>query len=258
MSCPSGCLSGCPSCHLPSPEILPLEDPAATMAITRRMHSNSLHNASNKPNSTSASRPKALKPALQETLDNMPHPNEIKLGRSDKDKKDEEERAMKGEKPKPKPKAGDEGTNMALKPATFRQLNVRLRRHGLVLKRVVPPDALLGETASNILSSSEIVEYEIVGLWGQSEAEVMDTLAFAAEQDKQARVLNMQKEKEKAEDGAGEKGKAKEETGKDVSAKIIENEGDAEEESGKRNGSGPPLGVFYEEVKPASDVAPGK
>ena len=170
--------------------------------------------------------------------------------------------AKRNEKPKPDepPKPKDFGKNRGLKASTLRQLNVRLRRYGPVMKRIVPLDVdpVLGlqSNAENIQSSGEIAEYEIVGMNGESKDWVANQLAIGADEDKAERLFKEQVEKEKAEKEAA----ADDEEEEDRETAIgSASEDDCGKEKGrKRTGSGPPLGVFYEPIVPASDDEGGK
>ncbi len=105
--------------------------------------------------------------------------------------------------PDEKPKSEDQGKNRALKASTVRQLNIRLRKYGLVMKRIVSPeiDRILGvqSTSESTQSSEKLAEYEIVGMNGESKNWMLDTLGAAAEDDKADRTFQEQAEKEKAE-----------------------------------------------------------
>ena len=166
-------------------------------------------------------------------------------------------------KPDEKPKPKDQGKNRGLNASTVRQLNVRLRKYGLVMKRIVPAgvDPVPGAqtNSENIQSSDEFAEYEIVGMKGESKAWVFNTLAAAAEDDKADKVFRMQVEKEKAEReaaGGDEEENDSYDDGEDNET-TIGSDGDDVGQTGqgrKRTGSGPPLDIFYEEVVPAGNA----
>lgn len=170
-------------------------------------------------------------------------------------------------RPDEKPKSPEQGKNRSLKASTVRQLNVRLRKYGLIMKRIVPahvnPIPGVQTNSESIQSSDELAEYEIVGMKGESKAWTFSTLAAAAEQDKANKIFQMQVEKERAERkaaGDDENEAASYVDGEDKETAVGSDDDELGENSKarKRTGSGPPLGVFYEPMVPAAPSRDGK
>ena len=169
--------------------------------------------------------------------------------------------------PNEKPASTDQGRNRSLKASTVRQLNVRLRKYGLIMKGLVPghidPIPGVQTNSESVQSSDELAEYEIVGMKGESKAWVFSMLAAAAEEDKVDKTFQMQVEKERAEREAVGDDKCEDpscDDGEDKETAVGSDDDGLGEKSKarKRTGSGPPLGVFYEPMVPAATSRDGK